>query len=116
MASAQFLSAAHTIYATLGYSYFVRLGLVFHNVGESMLASLWDTPPEHQPGPNLKTLIFREDILASHIYDELVPVAGRFMARLGQSYGLPVYDILTDWSECHKAIVNTASSVPVDLP
>ena len=112
----EFLGAAHTIYAKLGYSYFVRLGLVLDNIGQSMLADFLDTPPTHRPEPNLTTLIFHEDILASHIHEEMVPVAGRFMARLGQSYGLAVYDIATDWSECHKAIVNTASSVSADLP
>jgi len=112
----EFLGAAHTIYAKLGYSYFVRLGLVLDNIGQSMLADFLDTPPTHRPEPNLTTLIFHEDILASHIHEEMVPVAGRFMARLGQSYGLAVYDVATDWSECHKAIVNTASSVSADLP
>lgn len=112
----QFVGAAHAIYAKLGYSYFVRLGLVLDNISQSMLANPLDIPPEHRPGPNLTTLIFHENILASHIQEEMVSVAGRFMARLGQSYGLAVYDVATDWSECHKAIVNTASSVPVDLP
>ncbi len=112
----QFLGAAHTIYAKLGYSYFVRLGLVLDNVGESMLAHVWDTPLAHAPGPNLTILNFREDILASQIHDELVPTAGRFMARLAQSYGLAVYDVAKDWSECHKEIVNTAASMPAALP
>jgi len=107
----EFLGAAHSIYAKLGYSYFARLGLVLDNVGESMLADFLDTPPTHRPGPDLKTLIFHEDILASHIYDELVPVAGRFMARLGQSYGVAVYDLSTDWVVCHEQVMNAAASM-----
>jgi len=107
----EFLGAAHTIYAKLDYSYFVRLGLVLDNISQSILADHLDIPPEHRPGPDLTTLIFREDVLASDINDDLVPVVGRFMARLAQSYGLAVYDIATDWVDCQKEIGDTASSV-----
>jgi hypothetical protein len=107
----EFLGVASRVYEMLGHLSFVRLGLVLSNVSESMLSSFFDTRAPHQPGPEPLTWIYRHDILASDIEESLVPLAESLMARLAQSYGLAVYDVPSDWPDCHQHVEACTSTI-----
>lgn len=103
------LTAAHAIYDWIGYTYFVRFGLVLSNVGGSALANSGPGPfgrPQEIP----ELIVLNQDVLASDIDANMTSIVGSTMARFAQSYGFGVYDVGQDWPDCAASIEHFIAS------
>lgn len=103
----EFLRAAAAVYDRLGYSYFVRIGLLLTDTAGSLLTNnkgilFYDG----QEAMGERQLLFTRDRPASDLKEQLLPVSEEFMAWLARSYGLQAYTLETDRPDWHNFLRN----------